>query len=535
MAVSTYLDQIQQLYIAYFGRPADPIGQTYWASQVDANNGSIASVIAGFSASTESAALFGNKSTIDKVTAIYMNAFGRAPEPEGLAYWVAILESGAVSPAQASWTIQQSAGPGDASAVANKLEAAKAFTAQIDTPAEIAGYSGASAADSARAFLNAVDATPGSFILAYEGAAAALAAATGIVVTPETPVTPVTPVTPPPGPTFTVVNLTGGTPITLTSAAEKIVVGAGTSPILADQTYVDAHPGVKLGDQITPAVLAVGTEIKTPAVLYTAGDEITPAVHYTAGDEITPAVLAVGTEIKTPAVVADGSEIKTPAGLYTVGEEISPAVLYTAGDEITPAVHYTAGDEITPAVVAVGTEIKTPAVVAVGTEIKTPAVHYTVGEEITPAVVADQAYVDTHPGVKLGDEITPAIPSGSTPSTPGIITNFSLDADKLDLPQTIVLAGTYNASQTGVANLGITSINKGLVTFGDTAAATASVADKYSALLTAMGTTKSSAAFVVGSDTYIVQGDGVAGVQDSDILVQLTGVTNVTDLSAIIV
>ena len=79
MAVSTYLDQIQQLYIAYFGRPADPIGQTYWASQVDANNGSIASVIAGFSASTESAALFGNKSTIDKVTAIYMNAFGRAP------------------------------------------------------------------------------------------------------------------------------------------------------------------------------------------------------------------------------------------------------------------------------------------------------------------------------------------------------------------------------------------------------------------------------------------------------------------------
>ena len=114
MAASTYFAQVQQLYIAYFGRPADPIGQSYWATQIDAANGSIASVIAGFSASTESAALFGNKSTIDKVTAIYQNAFGRAPEPAGLAYWVAQLDSGKVSQAQASWTIQQSAGPGDA-------------------------------------------------------------------------------------------------------------------------------------------------------------------------------------------------------------------------------------------------------------------------------------------------------------------------------------------------------------------------------------------------------------------------------------
>ncbi|GAB1392255.1 hypothetical protein MASR1M60_04180 [Rhodocyclaceae bacterium] len=34
--------------------------------------------------------------------------------------------------------------------------------------------------------------------------------------------------------------------------------------------------------------------------------------------------------------------------------------------------------------------------------------------------------------------------------------------------------------------------------------------------------------------TYVVQGDGVAGMQDSDILVKLTGVT-VTDLGAIII
>jgi hypothetical protein len=177
MAASTYLAQVQQLYIAYFGRPADPIGLQYWATQIDAANGSIAAVQAGFSASTESQALFGNKSTIDKVTAIYQNAFGRAPEPAGLAYWVAQLDSGKVTQAQASWTIQQSAGPGDAAAVQNKLTAAQAFTAQIDTTAEIQGYQGTGAADAGRAFLATVNQNNASATAAVANAASALAGA----------------------------------------------------------------------------------------------------------------------------------------------------------------------------------------------------------------------------------------------------------------------------------------------------------------------------------------------------------------------
>jgi Ca2+-binding RTX toxin-like protein len=177
MAASTYLAQVQQLYIAYFGRPADPIGQAYWAGIIDAAGGNIAAVQAGFSASAESQALFGNKSTIDKVTAIYQNAFGRAPEPAGLAYWVAQLDSGKVTQAQASWTIQQSAGAGDAAAVQNKLTAAQAFTAQIDTTAEIQGYQGAGAAAAGVAFLATVNQTNASATAAVANAASALATA----------------------------------------------------------------------------------------------------------------------------------------------------------------------------------------------------------------------------------------------------------------------------------------------------------------------------------------------------------------------
>jgi len=159
MAASTYFAQVQQLYIAYFGRPADTTGQNFWAGVIDAANGNIAAVQAGFSSSTESQALYGNKSNIDKVTAIYLNTFGRQPEAAGLTFWVNQLETGKMTQAQAAWTIQQSAGSVDAAVVQAKLVAAQAFTAQIDTAAEIQGYQGTGAADAGRAFLATVVST----------------------------------------------------------------------------------------------------------------------------------------------------------------------------------------------------------------------------------------------------------------------------------------------------------------------------------------------------------------------------------------
>ena len=80
MAASTYFDQIQQLYIAYFGRPADSIGLAYWAANVDAANGNLGAVIAGFSASTESTVLYAGVSTAQKVTSIYLALFNRPPQ-----------------------------------------------------------------------------------------------------------------------------------------------------------------------------------------------------------------------------------------------------------------------------------------------------------------------------------------------------------------------------------------------------------------------------------------------------------------------
>ncbi len=171
MAAST--QTIQKMYIAYFGRPADTIGLQYWADKTEAQ------IIAGFSASSESQALFGNQGSAAKVNAIYNNLFARDAEPAGLQYWVQKLESGEVSQAEAMYTILNNAGAGDATAVANKLAAAEAFTAQIDTTPEILGYSGANAAQSAREWLGKVNANAASLDAAKASAPAALAAAAG--------------------------------------------------------------------------------------------------------------------------------------------------------------------------------------------------------------------------------------------------------------------------------------------------------------------------------------------------------------------
>jgi hypothetical protein len=123
--------------------------------------------------------------------------------------------------------------------------------------------------------------------------------------------------------------------------------------------------------------------------------------------------------------------------------------------------------------------------------------------------------------------------SDSTPTAYDTITGFSLVDDTLDLPETTLLTGTFDATATGVTDLSVASIANGVVTFGGTAAATATVADRVAALLTAMGTGTHSAVFVDGSDSYVVQGDGIAGAAEADILVKLIGV-QVSDLSAII-
>src|SRR5690554_5490729 len=85
---------IQGIYLAFFGRPADPTGLAYWEEQT--NGGADLSVMLNALAYTaEYQDRFTGMSNAEIITSIYQALFGREPEAEGLAFFIEALESGA--------------------------------------------------------------------------------------------------------------------------------------------------------------------------------------------------------------------------------------------------------------------------------------------------------------------------------------------------------------------------------------------------------------------------------------------------------
>jgi hypothetical protein len=153
---TTYYNDIQKLYVAYFNRPADPAGLAYWEGVVEAQKGSTAAVSASFAASAEYKAAYAGMANADIVNAVYMNLFGHAADTAGQAYWAALLDGKKITIDNAVTQIAGGAQGTDLVAYNNKVTAAGVFTAGVDTDAEKAGYTGDAANKIAKAFLTGV-------------------------------------------------------------------------------------------------------------------------------------------------------------------------------------------------------------------------------------------------------------------------------------------------------------------------------------------------------------------------------------------
>lgn len=88
-----YATTVNALYLAYFGRPADPGGLRHWTDYLSASGGNTAHVIASFDASLEAQNRFGQQTAEARITAIYQQLLDRAPEPAGLAFWTGMMQS----------------------------------------------------------------------------------------------------------------------------------------------------------------------------------------------------------------------------------------------------------------------------------------------------------------------------------------------------------------------------------------------------------------------------------------------------------
>lgn len=181
-----YSVAVQQLYVSYFGRPADPAGLANFRAALAAagapsdiqglnaaynQNATVRALVDAFGTSAESNALYtGN--TVSFVTAIYRNVLNRTPDAEGLKFWVDALDRKGLTKGNAALSIMAGAlantssqGQLDAALVARRISAASSFTATVNTPANIALYSGDAAAAIGRTMLVSVTTSTDSSVL----------------------------------------------------------------------------------------------------------------------------------------------------------------------------------------------------------------------------------------------------------------------------------------------------------------------------------------------------------------------------------
>ena len=154
--MANYVNAMQQLYVAYYNRPADPAGLQFWTGVVEASGGNTAAVSAAFSSSQEYIDAYGGKDNRTVVNTVYHNLFGRDGEKAGVDYWAAALDSKIVSVADVVTAIASGAVGADLAAYNNKVKFATAFTEALNLHPEQAAYNGKEALAQAKKLTSAV-------------------------------------------------------------------------------------------------------------------------------------------------------------------------------------------------------------------------------------------------------------------------------------------------------------------------------------------------------------------------------------------
>ena len=124
--------QLQELYVAYFGRAADPSGLDYWT----AKGISTADFAAHMHDQPEFKSVYGTKSIEEQVNQIYKNLFDREADVTGLNYWTLQINLGNLKLAEIAndliFAAQNNEGSeDDKTALANRSAAATAYTAKV--------------------------------------------------------------------------------------------------------------------------------------------------------------------------------------------------------------------------------------------------------------------------------------------------------------------------------------------------------------------------------------------------------------------
>lgn len=148
--------EVQKLYVAYFGRPADPNGIEHWTDALDANAITLADVSDSFAASQEYRDTYAGLDNRAIVNDVYENLFGRAADETGLNYWTGLMDRGIISIDDVVRDVSEAAVGIDSTVFNGKVAAASMFTLRLDEPTEGAAYQGDAAKQMSMDFLATV-------------------------------------------------------------------------------------------------------------------------------------------------------------------------------------------------------------------------------------------------------------------------------------------------------------------------------------------------------------------------------------------
>lgn len=143
--MADYTNQIQKLYVAYFSRPADFAGLSYWNGVMNTDPNGYQVISHQFATSAEYQATYGGLSHRDAVNEVYVHLFGRAAESAGLDYWTPLLDNGAITLDNVVTQVAAGAQGSDLFAYNAKVAVSTSFTQHLDLSNEQQAYSGAHA------------------------------------------------------------------------------------------------------------------------------------------------------------------------------------------------------------------------------------------------------------------------------------------------------------------------------------------------------------------------------------------------------
>ncbi len=276
-------------YLAYFGRPPDITGISYFSNKTEAE------VVAAFSASPESQALLNSLGDVPSfVNSVYLNLFNRPAEftgPGSATHWVDMITLGHMTQAEAAMAILRGAMNGDADTVQAKYNASVAFVNALDTAAEVTGYSGAEAAQDGRDFLHSVDA-------AHIPTPAQINAAVLVATTPNPVIVPT--------PTMDIAVSSNAV-----SEGGTVVFTVNTTNVAAGTTYAYTLGGVSGADIVGGSLsgsVTIDVNGKGVVSVGIANDNLTEGVEnmtMTVGTATSASVAIADTSVSPPAPTMD--------------------------------------------------------------------------------------------------------------------------------------------------------------------------------------------------------------------------------------